>query len=66
MGQKEVYDYIKANPGCTINDMVEHFNQHRETIGVYVNKLYKQEVIMKERDYVGWKRHPIWRYRVKE
>ena len=66
MGQKEVYDYIKDNPGCTINDISEYLNQKPQTIGVYVNKLYRQGLIMKERDYVGWRRHPTWRYQIKE
>lgn len=66
MGQKEVYDFIKNNPNCTTKDLSKELGQTEETLRVYITKLFKNGAIIKERSYLGNRRHPIWIFRIKE
>ncbi len=53
--RRKILDIVKANPGCTVSDVVKHFDTSRIAIMRHLNVLYECDLLIHEK--IGRSRH---------
>ena len=53
--RRKILDLVKANPGCTVSDVVKHFDTSRVAIMRHLSVLYSCNLLVHEK--IGRSRH---------
>jgi len=53
--RRKILDLVKADPGCTVSDVVKHFDTSRVAIMRHLNVLYACNLLIHEK--IGRSRH---------
>jgi len=49
-GRRKILDIVKSDPGCTVNDVCEHFDVSRIAVTKHLNLLEDAGLLVSERD----------------
>lgn len=53
--RRQILDIVKSQPGCTVSEVVKHFDTSRIAVMKHLNVLYQTDLIIHEK--VGRSRH---------